>query len=157
LQPQVFPPAESAFRKSHKNLKSSLVQVNFADCPVETSIGLLGKKWTMAIIRDVGVYGVDRFSDLHRSIPWIPQKVLATRLKQLEKEGFLRKHVEKDVPPKIVRWSLTEKGRDAGRIGIMLGAFGSKWYAERVFYDKRPRKMSEVFSREGLEFLVKDF
>src|SRR5580698_11517922 len=103
---------ESEYRRTHKQLKSPFVSINFAQCPVETSLGLLGKKWTMAIIRDVGAYGVDRFSDLHRSIPWTPQKVLATRLKQLEKEGFLRKHVEKDVPPKIVRWSLTEKGRD---------------------------------------------
>jgi DNA-binding HxlR family transcriptional regulator len=156
LQKQELEAGETQYRKSHKNLKSSLVQVDFAACPVETSLGLLGKKWTMAIIRDIGTYGVDRFSDLRRSIPWIPQKVLATRLKQLEKERFLQKRVVKADPARIVRWSLTEEGMDAIRIGMMLGAFGSKWYADRVFCDKRARKMGEVYTRAALEFLLED-
>jgi DNA-binding HxlR family transcriptional regulator len=148
---------ETEYRRSHKYLKSPLVNIDFADCPVEISLGILGKKWTMAIIRDVGAYGVDRFNRLLKSLPTIPQKVLATRLKQLEQEGFLMKSVEKSIPPKIVRWSLTEKGVDAIRIGMMLGAFGSKWYSNRVFDDKKPRRMSEIYSREGLQFFMKDF
>ncbi len=149
--------SESDYRRTHKNLKSPFVKVDFADCPVETSIGVLGKKWTMAIIRDVGAYGVDRFSGLRRSLAGIPPKVLATRLKQLEHEGFIVKRVEKSVPPKVVRWSLTEKGVDAIRIGMMLAAFGSKWYASRVFDDERPRKLNEIYSREGIELFMKDF
>ena len=133
------------------------MQIDFADCPVETSLGILGKKWTIAIIRDIGAYGVDRFNGLLRSLSAIPPKVLATRLKQLEQEGFIQKYVEKSVPPKIVRWSLTEKGIDAIRIGMMLAVFGSKWYADRVFDDKRPRKMSEIYSREGIQLFMRDF
>jgi DNA-binding HxlR family transcriptional regulator len=147
---------ETEYRRSHKNLKSRYVKVDFANCPVETSLGILGKKWTMAIIRDIGAYGVDRFNRLLKSLPGIPPKVLATRLKELEEESFLQKYVEKEVPPRIVRWSLTEKGIDAIRIGMMLGAFGSKWYADRVFEDKKPRGTSEVYSREGMELLMKD-
>jgi DNA-binding HxlR family transcriptional regulator len=157
LQKQEFRAPVTDYRKSHKNLKSQFVNVDFADCPVETSLGVLGKKWTMAIIRDVGAYGVDRFSGLRRSLPGIPAKVLATRLRQLEQGGFLQKTIEKSVPPKVVRWALTEKGVDAIRIGMMLGAFGSKWYADRVFDDKRPRKMSEVYSHEGMSLFMKDF
>jgi len=133
------------------------VSVDFADCPVEISLGILGKKWTMAIIRDIGAYGVDRFNRLLKSLPGIPHKVLAMRLKQLEHEGFIKKYIEKSVPPKVIRWSLTEKGVDAIRIGMILGAFGSKWYADRVFDDKRPRKLSEVYSNEGIKFLMKEF
>jgi DNA-binding HxlR family transcriptional regulator len=148
---------ESEYRKSHKNLKSAFVNTDFADCPVEISLGVLGKKWTMAIIRDIGAYGVDRFSQLLKSVSGIPQKVLAVRLKQLEEEGFIKKYVEKTVPPRVVRWSLTEKGTDAIRIGMMLGGFGSRWYADRVFDDKKPRMMSQVYSQEGLQFLLRDF
>ena len=133
------------------------MSVDFAQCPVETSLGVLGKKWTMAIIRDIGAYGVDRFNRLLKSLDTIPPKVLATRLKQLEEEGIIKKYVEKSVPPKIIRWSLTEKGVDAIRIGMMLGVFGSKWYADRVFDDKRPRKMTEIYNRQGIELLMKDF
>ena len=133
------------------------MSVDFADCPVEISLGIPGKKWTMAIIRDIGAYGVDRFNRLLKSLPGIPHKVLAMRLKQLEHEGFIKKYIEKSVPPKVIRWSLTEKGVDAIRIGMILGAFGSKWYADRVFDDKRPRKLSEVYSNEGIKFLMKEF
>ena len=149
-------PLESEYRRTHKQLKSPFVSINFAQCPVETSLGILGKKWTMAIIRDIGAYGVDRFSRLLKSIPGIPSKVLASRLKQLEKEGFIQKYVEKSAPPKIVRWSLTEKGVDAIRVGMMLAVFGSKWYADRIFDDKRPRKMTEIYSSQGIELFMKD-
>jgi DNA-binding HxlR family transcriptional regulator len=149
---------ESEFRRTHKNLESRYLQsIDFADCPVEASLGVLGKKWTVLIIRDIGMYGRDRFNQLLRSLPGIPPKVLATRLKQLQQEGFIERSVEKSNPPKIVRWSLTEKGLDAMRIGMMVGAFGSKWHADRVFYDKRPRNVREIYDREGLELLMKDF
>ncbi|HZY46907.1 MAG TPA: winged helix-turn-helix transcriptional regulator [Candidatus Bathyarchaeia archaeon] len=82
---------------------------------------------------------------------------MATRLKQLEQDGFLTRRVERAVPPQVVRWSLTEKGLDAARVGMMMAAFGCKWNADKVFYDKRPRKMHEIYNREGMELLTKDF
>ncbi len=147
---------ESDFRASHKHLKSPLLKIDFLNCPVETSLGILGKKWTLVIIRDIGAYGVDRFSGLRRSLPGIPSKVLATRLKQLEREGFLRRSVEKSTPPKVVRWSLTEKGTDAIRVGMALSAFGSRWCADRIFEDRRPRRLSELYTPEGLELFLRD-
>lgn len=148
---------QTEYRKSHKDLRSPFVNLDFMNCPVETSLGILGKKWTLVIIRDIGAYGVNRFNRLRKSLPGIPSKILAMRLKQLEQEGFVLKTVEKDIPPKIVRWSLTEKGVDALRVGMILGAFGSRWYPDRIFDDKRPRKMSEIYSREGLELFMKIF
>ncbi len=147
-------PTETEYARSHRDLKSRFVKVDFVNCPVETSMGILGKKWTLAILRDVGAYGVDRFSRLRKSLPGIPSKVLATRLKQLEGEGFLRRTTERATPPKVVRWSLTEKGVDALRVGMALAAFGARWYADRIFGDKRPRRMTEVYSREGLELFA---
>jgi DNA-binding HxlR family transcriptional regulator len=148
---------ESEFRRTHKNISARFVNVEFADCPVETSLNILGKKWAMLIIRDIGVYGIDRFNQLLKSLSGIPEKVLATRLKELEGEGFLLRSVERAVPPQVVRWSLTEKGLDAARVGMMMAAFGCKWNADKVFDDKRPRKMHEIYNREGMELLTKDF
>lgn len=147
--------SETEYRRSHGNLRSPFVKVDFVNCPVEASLGILGRKWTMAIVRDIGAYGVDRFSRLRKSLPGIPAKVLATRLKQLEQEGFLRRVVERELPPKAVRWSLTEKGLDAVRVGMVLAAFGSRWYADRVFEDKSPRRMSEIYSAEGIELFAR--
>jgi len=151
------PGLESDFRRTHRNLEARYLKVEFADCPLTASMGLLGKKWTMLIIRDIGIYGRDRFNLLTRSIPTIPPKMLATRLGQLEDEGFVKKKVERSSPPKIVRWSLTERGLDAVRIGMMIGAFGSKWHANVVFDDKRPRLMNELLNEEGMKLLTRDF
>jgi DNA-binding HxlR family transcriptional regulator len=150
---------ESEFRRTHKNLETKYKNqsVTYINCPVEASLGVLGKKWTIVIIRDIGVYGRDRFNLLLKSLAGIPPKVLATRLKELEQGGFAKRIVEKRVPPMVVRWSLTEKGMDAIRIGMMLAAFGSKWSADTVFEDKKPRKMREIFNSEGMELLTKDF
>jgi len=148
---------ESEFRKTHRPYPARFVNVEFADCPVETSLNTLGKKWAMLIIRDIGVYGIDRFSQLLKSLSGIPSKILATRLKELEGEGFLARNVERAVPPQIVRWSLTDKGLDAARVGMMMAAFGCKWSADKVFDDKRPRKMHEIYNREGMELLMRDF
>ena len=133
------------------------MSVTFADCPVQASLGILGKKWTFLIIREISTYGRDRFSRILKALPGIPPKVLSTRLGELELEGFIQKYVEKSVPPKVVKWSLTEKGIDAVRVSMMLAGFGSRWYADTVFDDKRPRKMREIFNSEGMELLVKDF
>jgi len=148
---------ESEFSRTHKDLEAKYLNIKFLNCPVEASLGLLGKKWTILILRDIGGYGVDRFSRLVKSLPGIPPKVLATRLKELEKERFIDRHVEKSDPPKIIRWSLTEKGLDAIRIAMMFTIFGSKWNADRVFNDKRPRKAEEIFNKDAMALLTRDF
>jgi len=49
------------------------------------------------------------------------------------------------------------EGVDAIRVGMMLAMFGSKWCADKIFDDKRPRKMTEIYNRQGIELLMKDF
>jgi DNA-binding HxlR family transcriptional regulator len=66
------------------------------------------------------------------------------RLRELEEEGFIER-VEGKRDPIMVVWSLTEKGRDTRPILIQLTAFGSKWHADIVFEDKRPRSLYEIF------------
>ena len=71
---------ESDFKKTHKNLEMMYLNFRFVDCPVEECIGILGKKWTILIVRDIAIYGRSRFNELIKSLPGIPQKVLADRL-----------------------------------------------------------------------------
>lgn len=56
----------------------------------------------------------------------------------------------------LVRWALTEKGIDAIPIMMMIVAFGSKYEAEKVFVDKKPRRLRELFNREAMD-LVRRF
>ena len=126
--------------------------VKFAQCPIRTSLGILGKKWAMLLLRDIGILGVDRFNRLLDSIPGLTPRVLSMRLKELEKEGFIR-CAEKGKSPMIVRWTITEKGRDVIPILLQFTAFGSKWHADVVFEDKIPRKPEELFQSKAMKVM----
>jgi DNA-binding HxlR family transcriptional regulator len=129
-----------------------LPEVKFAQCPIKTSLGILGKKWAMLVLRDIGILGVDRFNRLLASIPGLTPRVLSMRLKELEKEGFI-KCIEKGNSSTIVRWTLTEKGRDALPILLQFTAFGSKWHADVVFEDKTPRTPDELFQPKAMKVM----
>jgi DNA-binding HxlR family transcriptional regulator len=126
------------------NQGAILPQVSFIACPIKTSLGVLGKKWTILILRDIGFLKITRFNRLLESIAGLTPRVLSMRLKQLENEGFIECSEEKR-SPMIVRWRLTDKGKDTLPILMQLVAFGSKWYSDIVFGDKRPRKLNEIF------------
>jgi DNA-binding HxlR family transcriptional regulator len=130
-----------------------LPEVKFAQCPIKTTLGVLGKKWTMLVLRDIGVLGVDRFNRLLDSIPGLTPRVLSMRLKELEKEGFIQHIKEAKKSPMTVRWTLTEKGRDALPILLQLTAFGSKWHADVVFEDKIPRRPDEMFQPKAIKIM----
>jgi DNA-binding HxlR family transcriptional regulator len=130
-------------------------QVSFMNCPVKTSLGVLGKKWTMLIIRDIGVYEITRFNRLLESIEGITPRVLSLRLKELEKKGFIERDEEKR-SPMIVGWRLTEKGKDTLPILMQLVAFGSKWYSDVVFEDKMPRRLTEIFPNTRVREIIMD-
>jgi len=112
----------------------------------------LGKKWTMLVLRDIGFLGVDRFNRLLDSIPGLTSRVLSMRLKELEKEGFIE-CIEKGKSPMIVRWTLTEKGRDALPILMLFTAFGSKWHADLVFEDKTPRTLDKLYQPKAMKMI----
>ena len=51
-----------------------------------------------------------RFSELERAIPGVTQKMLAQQLRQLERDGMLRRIVHAQVPPKV-EYELTPRGQ----------------------------------------------
>jgi len=116
----------------------------FKNCPIQTSLGVLGKKWTMLILRDIGFLKVDRFNKILRITSGLTPRVLSLRLRELEESGFIEQ-VELRSTPRMVRWALTKKGDDTLPLLMSFIEFGSKWYSEEVFLDKRPRTVEELF------------
>jgi DNA-binding HxlR family transcriptional regulator len=107
----------------------------------------------MLILRDIGMRNIQRFNRLLVSVGGITPRVLSQRLRELEQEGYIE-CIEKR-SPMLVRWGLTEKGKDTLPILMSFIAFGSKWYADEVFEDKKPRTLSDLFktpqAREVIE------
>ena len=118
--------------------------VRFTGCPVQASLDVLGRKWALLVLRNIGLFRTQRFNEMLRVTPGMTKRVLAMRLKELDQAGFIRA-VERR--RNCTRWALTEKGEDALPILMTLVHFGSKWYAEDVFADRRPRALSEIFER----------
>ncbi len=131
--------------------------VKFAQCPIQTvTLGFLGRKWTGLILRDIGFRKIDRFNRLLESIPGLTPRVLSMRLKELDEEGIIER-IETHNSPMIVRWGLTEKGRDTLPILMRLIAFGSKWYPEVVFEDKIPRTLNELFPTPEARQIIRGY
>ena len=130
-------------------------QVKFVNCPIRTILGILGKKWTILIIRDIGVRKINRFNRILESIAGLTPRVLSMRLKEIEKEGLIECIEKKKSSTMMVLWRLTEKGKDTLPILMQMVAFSSKWYADLIFEDKRPRKFSEIFPQpEAREMIM---
>lgn len=77
-------------------------------CPVEITMGLIGDKWKVLIIRDL-LTGTKRFGELKKSLSGITQKVLTNNLRQMEASGLILRKVYAEVPPKV-EYSLTNTG-----------------------------------------------
>ena len=72
--------------------------VNFKNCPIKVTIGVLGKKWTILILRDIALLRVNRFNQIRRSLPGLTSRVLILRLHELEECGLIKAVVIKDAP-----------------------------------------------------------
>lgn len=118
--------------------------VPIENCPIATSLGVLGRKWTILILRDISMMKLERFNQLLKATPGLTPRVLSNRLRELEEEGMIQR-VEERKGPRFVRWALTEKGRDTIPILMRFAAFGSKWYADVVFEDKAPKKLRQIY------------
>jgi DNA-binding HxlR family transcriptional regulator len=129
-----------------------LPKVEFIECPIKTSLGVLGKKWTMLILRDIGFRRIDRFNELLKSVPGLTPRVLSMRLKELEEDGYIE-CIENQKSPMIVRWTLTQKGSETLPILMRFIAFGSKWHADEVFEDKIPRTLTELFNPGAIKIM----
>ena len=79
------------------------------DCPVETTLTLIGDKGKVLILRDL-LTGTKRFGELKKSVGNVSQKVLTAQLRTMEESGLLTRTVYAEVPPRV-EYSLTELGR----------------------------------------------
>lgn len=88
-------------------------------CPAEKVMNILSKKWTMIIISNIRNAKKLRFNELMKKLSLISPKTLSERLKELEKEGLLKREVFAEIPIRV-EYSLTEKGFELGNAMLPL-------------------------------------
>jgi len=131
---------------NHNEYLSRPAAVTFKKCPIEVTMKVLGKKWTLLILRDMALLKINRFNKILRSIPGLTPRVLTLRLHELEKDHLIHARIIKK-SPRIVEWELTEKGTDITPILLSVLSFGAKWYSNEVFEDHRPRTIDEIYPK----------
>ena len=94
-------------------------------CPIANAARLLGDRWTLVILRDLG-NGSRRFSQLEEASGGISPRTLADRLRQMESQGLITRESFREIPPRV-QYSLTPKGVATLPVIDALRAFGDTW------------------------------
>jgi DNA-binding HxlR family transcriptional regulator len=89
------------------------------------AVELLGRRWTGAIIH-VLLGGRTRYATLREAIPNITDRMLSERLRELEAEELVVRHVSTDVPVRV-EYELTSRGRDLEVAVSAIGKWAEKW------------------------------
>lgn len=98
------------------------------DCPVATTVSLIGNKWKLLIIRNLLVRPW-RFNELHKSLDGISQKVLTDSLRQMEADGIITRTVYPEVPPRV-EYALSSLGESMRPILMSMQAWGESYKAQ---------------------------
>jgi len=95
------------------------------DCPVATTVQLIGSKWKLLIIRNL----LDRpwrFNELKKNLDGISQKVLTDSLRSMEEDGIITRTVFPEVPPHV-EYALSDLGNSMRPIIKDMEAFGIRY------------------------------
>lgn len=104
---------------------------------VSEALKFLEGRWKLTILFQLFGGNVLRFSELERAIPGISQKMLIQQLRQMERDGIVRRIVHHQVPPKV-EYGLTDWGQSlCPALDALL-----RWAALRNKPSKRAKPVS---------------
>lgn len=98
---------------------------NLPECPVATTVQLIGSKWKLLILRDL-LTGTKRYNELRRSLPEISQKVLTSSLKSMVDDGIVLRTAYPEVPPRV-EYSLTDLGESMRPVIKVMEQWGTEY------------------------------
>lgn len=78
-------------------------------CALDVTMNFIGGKWK-AIVLWYLRKGTKRFGELKKLIPPITEKMLSLQLKELEKDGIVKRTIFAEVPPRV-EYELTDEGK----------------------------------------------
>ena len=85
-----------------------LTKDELPECPVATTVQLIGSKWKLLIMRNL-MMRPWRFNELKKSLEGISQKVLTDSLRSMEEDGLITRTVYPEVPPRV-EYALSDLG-----------------------------------------------
>lgn len=95
------------------------------ECPVATTVTLIGSKWKLLIIRNL-LARPWRFNALKKDLDGISQKVLTDNLSSMEEDGLILRTVYPEVPPRV-EYSLSSLGESLKPILDSMADWGNAY------------------------------
>ncbi|HLL37462.1 MAG TPA: winged helix-turn-helix transcriptional regulator [Streptomyces sp.] len=98
-------------------------------CSAARALDVVGDRWTLLIVREL-LAGPRRYTDLHADLPGVSTDVLASRLKDMERDGLTTR---RRLPPPGAAYvyELTPRGRRLLPVLQALGTWGQAELGER--------------------------
>ena len=112
------------------------------DCrPVAEILSRIGDKWSVMLVMELHS-GTKRFSELRRTLHGISQKMLTRTLRNLERDGLVKRTVYHVVPPRV-EYALTPLGETLSELLQEICTWAETHFAEiegaRVEYDHKAK------------------
>jgi DNA-binding HxlR family transcriptional regulator len=129
-------------------LTSSSIDVEMKCCPINNTFKIIGKKFTVLILRNMINGKQSRFNQLLNSIEESNPKTLSARLREMEKAGLIKRKVFSNEKPVRIEYYLTEKGSALQPILDIMAAYSMRYCSKDVFRDAKPRQFEKVYRRD---------
>jgi len=94
-------------------------------CAVESALAVIGGRWKAVVVYRL-FPGKLRFGELRRLLPNCTQRMLTLQLRELERDGLLKRTVYTEVPPRV-EYELTSFGRSLEPILKSLLEWGERY------------------------------
>ncbi len=106
-----------------------LTKDELPDCPVQTTVQLIGSKWKLLILRNL-LQRPWRFNELHKNLAGISQKVLTDSLRSMEADGIVSRTIYAEVPPRV-EYALSPLGESMRPVIDAMEAWGAAYKQSR--------------------------
>ena len=128
-------------------MKCSILEIVYnspelKSCPIEATFKVIGKKWTVLIIREM-FRGTTQFNRFLENIEDITPKVLTERLRELEKLGIIKRRIVSEYPIRV-EYEMTDLGREFEPVLLAAASFSMKNMSKIVFKDGKPRNPGDL-------------
>lgn len=86
-------------------------ELNIENCPVRKVLDRFGDKWSLLVLLILGKKETLRFNEINKAIGSdISQKMLTVTLRTLEADGFLKRTIYPEIPPRV-EYTITDLGK----------------------------------------------
>jgi len=130
-------------------LKHHLKEYGMRNCPIDNSLKIVGKKFTMHILRNMILLKQKRFNEFLKSIEEISTKTLSIRLREMEEGNLIIRKII-DRRPLQIEYSLTEKGKALEPILVQMANFSMQWEPKKIFKKEKPMTVKQTYGTERL-------